>query len=151
MDTKKSLDTISEIIGRDDILLDGSKINDILPDGSKINNLEPKYTIFVSDPWFGYIKSGKKTIEGRKNKGDFKEMEIGDIVKWIHRDDSVLTKIVGKNEYKTFKEYLETEGLSNCLPGIDTIEDGVKVYYKYYTLEDEAKYGVLAIKLEKIG
>ena len=140
MDTKKSLNTISEIIGRDDIL----------PDESKINNLEPKYTIFVSDPWFGYIKSGKKTIEGRKNKGDFKEMKIGDIVKWIHSDDSVLTKIVGKNEYKTFKEYLETEGLPNCLPGIDTIEDGVKVYYKYYTPEDEAKYGVLAIKLEKI-
>ena len=150
MDTKKSLDIISDIIGHDEILLDRS---DIVSDVSKNNdsNLEPKYTIFVSDLWFGYIKSGKKTIEGRKNKGDFKEMKIGDIVKWIHSDDSVLTKIVGKNSYKTFKEYLETEGLSNCLPGIDTIEDGVKVYYKYYTPEDEAKYGVLAIKLEKIG
>jgi len=71
-------------------------------------------------------------------------------VKWIHKDDHVLTKIVGKRAYSTFKEYLETEGLDKCLPGIETIEDGVGVYYKYYTPEDEAKYGVLAIELEKI-
>ena len=135
MDTKKSLDTISEIIGSAEISA----------------NSEPKYTKFISNPWFGYIKSGKKTVEGRKNTGDFEKMQPGDIVKWIHSDDYVLTRIVSKNVYKTFKEYLETEGLSNCLPGIDTIEDGIKVYYKYYTPEDEAKYGVIAIKLENIN
>ena len=129
MDTQKSLATIADIIGSAD---------------------DPDYNISVSEPWFGYIKSGEKTIEGRKNKGDFKEMKPGNIVKWISKNDHVLTKIVGKRAYSTFKEYLETEGLDKCLPGIETIEDGVGVYYKYYTPEDEAKYGVLAIELEKI-
>ena len=140
MDTKKSLDTISEIIGS----------AEMSATSATSANSEPKYTKFVSEPWFGYIKSGKKTVEGRKNTGDFEKMQSGDIVKWIHSDEYVLTKIVSKKVYKTFKEYLETEGLSNCLPGIDTIEDGIKVYYKYYTPEDEAKYGVIAIKLEKV-
>ena len=131
MDTQKSLNTIAEIIGR-------------------AESEKHTYNIFVSEPWFGYIKSGEKTIEGRKNKGDFKKMQPGDIVKWICSDDSVLTEITGKRSYKTFKEYLETEGLNKCLPGIETIEAGVAIYHKYYTLEDEAKYGALAIEIKKI-
>ena len=43
MDTQKSLATIADIIGSAD---------------------DPDYNIFVSEPWFGYIKSGEKTIEG---------------------------------------------------------------------------------------
>ena len=77
-------------------------------------------------------------------------MQPGDIVKWICSDDSVLTEITGKRSYKTFKEYLETEGLNKCLPGVETIEAGVAIYHKYYTLEDEAKYGALAIEIKKI-
>ena len=132
MNTQQSLNTIEEIIGRAE---------------SEENR---KYNIFVSEPWFGYIKSGEKTIEGRKNKGDFKKMQPGDIVKWICSDDSILTEITGKRSYKTFKEYLETEGLNKCLPGVETIEAGVAIYHKYYTLEDEAEYGALAIEIKKI-
>jgi ASC-1-like (ASCH) protein len=53
---------------------------------------------------------------------------------------SVKTKITKKVVYSTFKEYLETEGLDNCLPGMPSIEHGLSVYYKYYTKEDEENY-----------
>jgi ASC-1-like (ASCH) protein len=122
MNTQKSLNTIVKIIGG------------------------AEYTIFVSEPWFGYIKSGKKTVEVRRNKGDFKKMQSGDIVKWICKDDSVLTKIIKTQTYDTFKKYLEAEGLNKCLPGVETIEAGVAIYHKYYTSDDN----VLAIEIEKI-
>jgi ASC-1-like (ASCH) protein len=110
-----------------------------------------EYTKSVSEPWFTLISLGIKTIEGRLNKGDFKKMEIGDIVVWTNEDfkpRSVKTKIVRKTEYKTFSEYLETEGLDKCLPGMPTMDHGLSVYYKYFTKEDEEKYGVSAIELE---
>lgn len=113
----------------------------------------PKYTSNVSEPWFTLILLGLKTVEGRKNKGMFKEMRVGDVVKWTNDnfgDRSVMTKVVRKAEYNTFKEYLETEGLDKCLPGITNLEHGLNVYYKYFTKEDEKEFGVIAIEVEKI-
>ena len=61
---------------------------------------------------------------------------------------TIRTIITKKNIYNTFKEYLETEELSKCLPGILNIEDGLSIYFKYFTKEDEKTYGVVAIGLE---
>lgn len=116
-------------------------------------HIDAKYKENLSEPWFTLISLGLKTVEGRKNKGRFKEMEIGDIVEWTNNDfmpRSIFTKITGKAEYSTFKEYLETEGLDKCLPGIPTMEHGLSVYFKYFTKEDEAEFGVIAIRLELI-
>ncbi len=112
-----------------------------------------KYIENVSEPWFTLISLGLKTVEGRKNKGRFKEMQVGEVIEWTNNDfnpRSVLTRITKKTEYKTFKEYLESEGLNKCLPGISNMEDGLSVYFKYFTKEDEKNFGVVAIKLELI-
>jgi len=115
--------------------------------------MEPNYIEHLSEPWFTLISLGLKTVEGRKNKGKFKDMKVGDIIKWTNDDfkhRNVLTKVVGKEVYETFAEYLESEGLDKCLPGIPTLEHGLSVYFKYFTKEDEAEFGVVAIKLELI-
>lgn len=120
---------------------------------NNINMEANKYTENVSEPWFTLISLGLKTVEGRKNKGRFKEMNVNDTIEWTNNDfkpRSVLTKITKKIEYKTFKEYLETEGLNNCLPGMPNIEHGLSVYFKYFTKEDEEQFGVIAIGLELI-
>lgn len=117
------------------------------------SELVPNYVEHVAEPWFTLISLGLKTVEGRKNKGRFKEMKAGDIVQWINNDfgeRSVLTRIIGKAEYGTFEEYLTTEGLHKTLPGIDTMELGLGVYFKYFTKEDEQTYGVVSITLEVI-
>ena len=112
-----------------------------------------KYNIQVSEPWFTLISLGLKKVEGRKNKGTFKEIKIGDTIKWTNDDfkhRSCKTKVIGKNNYKTFEEYLKKEGLQKCLPGIPSMEHGLSVYFKYYSKEDEEKYGVTSILLELI-
>jgi ASC-1-like (ASCH) protein len=78
-------------------------------------------------------------------------MKVGDIVEWTNNDfipRSVKTRIVSKGEYVTFKEYLDTEGLDKCLPGIKNIDHGLAVYFKYFTKKDEEEFGVVAIRLE---
>ncbi len=121
--------------------------------GLEENNDEIKYVKNVSEPWFSLISLGHKSVEGRLNKGDFEKMKIGEIIKWTNNDfqsREILTKIVGKNVYTNFKEYLETEGIENCLPTFKNIYDGVNVYYKYYKQSDEKEFGVVAIKLKVI-
>lgn len=116
-------------------------------------NFEPKYKETLSEPWFTLISLGLKTVEGRRNKGRFKEMAAGDIVEWTNDDfksRSVLTRITRKAEYATFGEYLETEGLQRCLPGMPDLSHGLSVYYKYFTKEDERQYGVVAIEIELV-
>jgi ASC-1-like (ASCH) protein len=130
------------------------KLN-IITNKKRRNKMEPKYLENLSEPWFTLIQLGLKTVEGRKNKGKFKEMKVGDIIEWKNEDfkpRSFLTQITGKAEYPNFKTYLETEGLEKCLPNMEKygIEHGLSVYYKYYTKEDEQAFGVVAIRLKVI-
>jgi len=108
----------------------------------------------ISEPWFSLIKVGLKTVEGRLNKGDFAALTKGDCIKVVNNDLGFIRnytiKITSIHKYTSFKEYLEKEKLEKCLPGIDTIEDGVKVYYKYYSKEEEEKYKIVAIRFKII-
>ena len=116
--------------------------------------MEPKYTKPVSEPWFTLISLGLKTVEGRLNKGDFKLMQNGDVIKWTNNDfepRSVLTKVVGKTSYNSFEEYLTKEDLQKCLPGIPSMKHGQSVYSKYFTKKDEDEFKVVAIKLQLIN
>jgi ASC-1-like (ASCH) protein len=54
------------------------------------------------------------------------------------------TKIIAKTEYKSIEDYLNAEGL----PGIPSLELGLNMHYKYFTKEDEDKYGIVAIKIK---
>lgn len=107
----------------------------------------------LSEPWFTLITLGLKICEGRLNKGDFSKMQIGDTITFTnddfnHREVSVrITKIT---KFKTFESYLKKETLKKCLPGITTIDNGLSVYFKYFSKYDEAQYGIIAIHIELI-
>jgi ASC-1-like (ASCH) protein len=119
------------------------------------------YLEHLSEICFTLINLGLKTVEVRLNKGDYSKMNIGEVIEWINDDfnertcfteivpkRSCLTKIIAKTEYKSIQDYLNAEGLNNCLPGIPSLEHGLSVYYKYFTKEDEDKYGIVAIKIK---
>lgn len=134
-------------------------VNYHLGGGSKNNNevkesIKETYTKHLSEPWFSLIYLGIKSVEGRLNKGQFKGMKVNDEIKWINEDFNnreVITRIVSKQKYPTFKDYLKGEGLEKCLPTISSIENGLSVYYKYYSKEDESTHGIIAIRLDVIN
>ncbi|GKV29165.1 hypothetical protein SLEP1_g38116 [Rubroshorea leprosula] len=55
------------------------------------------------------------------------------------------------HHHSSFSEMLETEGLTKVVPGVQTVEEGVKVYRKFYTEEKEKSNGVLAIFVAKLA
>ena len=109
------------------------------------------FTKHLSEPWFTLIKLGIKTCEGRLDRDDFNIMTSGDFILFQNNDFGFLrsfcVKIVSDQKYDSFKEYLENETLKSCLPGIETIEDGISIYYNYYKKEDEASYKIKAFRL----
>jgi len=107
-------------------------------------------TKHVQQPWFSYIKSGEKTIEGRLNKGAFSELCKGDIIKWKNENQIIKTKIISIHHHQNFEKMLRTHKLKNVLPGIKTYRDGVKVYHTFFSHSDIKKYGVLAIKIKRL-
>ena len=111
-----------------------------------------EYIKHLSEPWFSLIKLGIKKCEGRLKKGDFADIKKGDYIIFKNNDfgfiRSYRVKIISIINYNTFKEYLKNESLEKCLPGIDTLEQGINIYYKYYTKEDEEQYKIVAIRLK---
>ena len=103
----------------------------------------------VYEPWFSLIHCGIKKVEGRLNKGDFANMNIGDFIIFTNRElgfeRKLKIKIKHISHYHNFEMYLEKETLDRCLPTLYNIEDGLKVYHKYYSKSDELEYKVKAI------
>jgi ASC-1-like (ASCH) protein len=113
-----------------------------------------EYKKNLSEPWFSLIKLGIKKYEGRLNKGDFAKMNKGDILIFENNDFGFLRsfrcRIKNTKKFDTFQQFLQTKTLKKCLPGIDTIDNGVKVYYKYYTKHDEEKYKIISIRMKVV-
>lgn len=110
-----------------------------------------EYRRSLSEPWFSLMYYKIKKVEGRLNKGDFAVMKAGDIITFTndnfgHREFK--TTIKRKTSYKSFRDYLKNETLEKTLPTITNIEDGLDVYYKYFSKKDEDKYGVVCFRLK---
>lgn len=103
-------------------------------------------SVNVQEPYATLILNGLKTVEGRLNKGKFAEAQVGD---HVLLNESVDFVIVAKTAYSTFKEMIESEGLKNVIPNVETVDAAVQVYYKFYTPEQEKEFGVVALKIEK--
>ena len=108
------------------------------------------------------IIDGRKTIEGRLNRGKFAQYQPGDIVE-LRRDtrdaDGILhdgdvaeirVRVVAVRPYVSFLEMIEAEGYQRVIPDATSPQDAVDEYDKYYSAEDQQKYGVLAIQIEVI-
>jgi len=105
-----------------------------------------KIEINIQEPYFGFILSGKKTVEGRLNKGKSKEIEIGGI---LNINNEVEFEVVGKRIYSSFREMIEKEGIEKTIPDKKSVEEAVGVYRRFYTLEEENKFGVVAIEIAR--
>ena len=105
------------------------------------------------------IIAGRKTIEGRLNKGKFTDYKVGDTVS-LRRDyrdsegvlhdgesNAALVEIVAIRRYQSFLEMVTTEGYRSVIPSANSAEQAAAMYSQYYSAKDQAEYGVLAIEI----
>jgi ASC-1-like (ASCH) protein len=101
--------------------------------------------------YFDGIKTGLKTVEGRLNNQKFIGLKSEDLINFtlVDSDEFIKCKIKEINRYLTFKEMLETEGVQNMLPGIESLEKAIQIYESFPSYKEKVKeIGALAIKIE---
>ncbi|WP_297501544.1 ASCH domain-containing protein [Thermococcus sp.] len=102
----------------------------------------------LQEEYLRAIAEGKKRVEGRLYDEKRRAIKPGDNIIF---EDRLVCVVKDVRVYQSFGEMLEKEGLENVLPGVKSIEEGVKVYRKFYSEEKEKKYGVVAIKVEPVA
>ncbi|MFH1402152.1 MAG: ASCH domain-containing protein [Patescibacteria group bacterium] len=104
-----------------------------------------------ADPYFGFVKAGIKTIEGRVAKNLYKELKLGDEILIFNDDETenVRVRVKDTRIYSSFGEMLEKENFKKILPNVDSVEQGLCVYRKFYTEGQEKEFGVIAIEVER--
>ena len=114
------------------------------------------WDITLSDPWFEFVKSGEKKFEGRRYFSKYKMVQKGDYFRISHHSNKsekqFFKKIVDINRFATFRDALKfhEKKIQQLLPTIETVQEGVLVYYKYVSEETQIKDGVVLFELENI-
>ncbi len=108
------------------------------------------------------IIAGRKTVEGRLNKGKFAKYAVGDTVQLrrdIRDEQGVLhdgeagaasVRIVAIRHYHTFLEMVTAEGYKKVIPDTVSARAAADEYNKYYSADDQTRYGVLAIEVSVV-
>lgn len=108
------------------------------------------YMKLQNDP-FNLIKSGTKTIELRLNDLKRQKIKVGDLIEFTNRitDEKMVVRVVDLIKFNSFSDLYKN--FSKVSMGYREDEDANPSDMElYYSLEEQEKYGVLAIKIEKI-
>ena len=120
---------------------------------NKIHFKLSEYMTYENDryqPYYSFLKHGQKTIEGRIKKKWYRDLKPGDhiIVHNKQGTDSFETVVQDVRTYSSIREMLEKEQIKKLLPDIETVEQGIAVYRRFYTEEQEKEFGVVAIEVK---
>lgn len=109
------------------------------------------------------IISGQKTIEGRLNRGKFAEYKVGDTIS-LRRDirdgrgvlqdgepGAARVEVLAVRHYPGFIQMVAAEGFARVIPTTRGAQEAADEYNKYYSAEDQAAHGVLAIEVRYLG
>ena len=108
------------------------------------------YMKLHNDP-FNLIKSGTKTIELRLNDLKRQKIKVGDLIEFTNRvtDEKMLVRVIDLIKFNSFSDLYKN--FSKVSMGYREDEDANPSDMElYYSLEEQEKYGVLAIKIEMI-
>lgn len=112
-----------------------------------------KYIMKLNPKYFEYMKNGTKRIEIRLNDEKRKNIKIGDEIvfqKEPELKDEVSTQIVNLIIKRNFKELIESLDISEYSDKSESEEKFLNDLYKFYTKEQEEKYGVVGIQIKNI-
>lgn len=100
---------------------------------------------------FEKIRNGSKVIESRLYDEKRQMINLGDEILFSQSDDdtqTVNTKVIGILRYPSFKQLFANHD-SKLFGGTST-DELLSEIKQFYSDEDEAKYGVVGVRLQKI-
>lgn len=111
-----------------------------------IMKLQPKY--------FEYIKFGTKRVELRLNDEKRKNMKIGDKIifkKEPELKEELHANIINITKKANFKELMDSLNVSDYADKSESKDAILEDLHKFYSKEDETKYGVIGITVEVLS
>ena len=109
-----------------------------------------RYYMRLQPEPFNKIRSGTKKIEIRLFDEKRQQLKVDDLIIFTRMDDEsehVQAKIINLVQFNLFKDLYDAYDL--VLYGGEK-KDEYESMYQYYSIEDEQKYGVLAIHLQVV-
>lgn len=114
-----------------------------------MNNHEMK----LQPEYYNYIINGTKRIEIRLNDEKRQLIKLGDTIEFKKNPElteSFKTKVTGLLRYNSFEEMFKDFDISILADKSISKEELINVLEKFYTKEEQTKYGVLGIRIELI-
>ena len=111
------------------------------------------YNMKLLPQYFNYIKNGTKRLELRLNDEKRKNIKINDIIifeKLSYKKEYLKTKVKNTYKYKNFNDLVNNFDIKIIADKSVTKKDLLDALNKIYTIEEQNKYGVLAIEIELI-
>ena len=109
------------------------------------------HKIHCQEPWFSLIRQGKKPVEGRKASPSYKSIKVDDTIEFFGGQESFICVVEAINRYSSLEEYLRCETLERALPGVKTMDEGIRIYLQWSTREQINKHGFLGIQVRLQG
>ena len=103
--------------------------------------------------YYDLVKCGKKIYEGRLNDEKRQLIDVGDVIvfkKEPELKESFNVIVIDLIYFNSFDEMVKTLPVEKIGFADTKQEEIVNIYHQFYSIEEEKKYGVVAIKVEKI-
>ena len=101
---------------------------------------------------FDIVKNGSKNVEVRLNDEKRKKLKIGDNISFLKRpneDEVIEATITALKYFDSFEELIDNYPIENLFLSTYTKDMFLKELERFYSREDQDKYGVVAIEFEK--
>ena len=111
------------------------------------------YDMKLNEKPFLQMESGFKTIEMRVDKGNRRNLLVGDTITFTNRKDgrTIDAEILELHRFKDFKELYSSLPMDRCgYSKEDAKNADWRDMLKYYTKDEIDLYGVVGIELELI-
>lgn len=109
------------------------------------------YQMRLATEYFDKIENGTKTIECRLYDEKRKELKIGDVIEFSDAQDprkKISSKIIGLHCFPSFSALLDHFPIASF--GGGTKEQMLSALKKFYSDEDEKKWGVVGIEVRLV-
>ena len=105
-------------------------------------------TFRLDNDIFDIVKNESKNIELRLNDEKRQKLSVGDTITFLKRPDeieSITAKITKLEHYNNFDEVIDELPMERIYKKNTSKEKFINIIRRFYTKEDEEKYGILAI------
>lgn len=109
---------------------------------------------YMLSPWFQYLFEGIKKWDVQLQKNEWNNVNVDDVILYcgsVNECGKVCCmKIIDIKKFNNFTELIKVIPLHKIMPNITLDIDALALFHTWYSEEDEKKYGIIAVNLERI-